>query len=338
MDRKALVYKGCWPDATCCDQVLRILPDGTWLVLFMTGGQTEPAPENHVMLCRSTDQGQVWGPAESVLKLPDRACTMTEVAVEADGTITVHVQIHRGSFDDWRNCTITSRDGGRSWSAPEPFAALPLRAMIRNTVATGWGERFMPFQHYRSAGDPAASLFHDGSYARPEVGVLISGDGGRSWTTSATVTGHGWAEPALAELRDGSLAMLMRNDGSGCLWRSDSRDRGRSWSAPRPTDIPNPSSKVRLWRLRDGRHVLVHNPSAATSHANSKQYAFVNRNPLALWISDDDLRSWSFQRVLTDFPGHLAYPDGVVSADERWVHFVFDYNRHDVIYWGAELP
>jgi len=28
----------------------------------------------------------------------------------------------------------------------------------------------------------------------------------------------------------------------------------------------------------------------------------------------------------------------VVDATERYVHFVFDYNRHDVIYWGAELP
>jgi hypothetical protein len=34
----------------------------------------------------------------------------------------------------------------------------------------------------------------------------------------------------------------------------------------------------------------------------------------------------------------LAYPDGVVDQDERYLHFAFDYNRHDVIYWGAELP
>jgi len=59
---------------------------------------------------------------------------------------------------------------------------------------------------------------------------------------------------------------------------------------------------------------------------------------LAIWISDDDMESWGYQRVLTDFPGHLAYPDGVVDTAEEYLHFAFDYNRHDVIYWGAKLP
>lgn len=337
MDRSSLVYKGWWPDATCCDQVLRILPDGDWIAVFMTGGQTEPAPENHVVLCRSRDQGLTWGPPEDVLRLPDRASTMTEVLVHGDA-VTVHVQIHRGAFDDWRNATITSRDGGRTWGAPAEFAALPRRAMIRNTLRSSWGTWYMPFQHYLPQGDPAASVLRDGSFDRPDIGVLISDDQGASWRTSATVAGHGWAEGTLTELRDGTLVMLVRHDGSGCLWRTDSRDRGATWSAPARTAIPNPGSKARLWHLRDGRHVLVHNPNPATSHPNSKPYASLNRSPLSLWISDDDLASWSYRRDLTAFPGMLAYPDGVISDDERWVHFVFDYNRHDVIHWSAELP
>ncbi|MHB9033336.1 MAG: hypothetical protein ACYC6L_09840 [Anaerolineae bacterium] len=42
--------------------------------------------------------------------------------------------------------------------------------------------------------------------------------------------------------------------------------------------------------------------------------------------------------MLTSFPGMLAYPDGELDAGERYIHLVFDYNRHDCIYWGAELP
>ena len=38
------------------------------------------------------------------------------------------------------------------------------------------------------------------------------------------------------------------------------------------------------------------------------------------------------------FPGNVQYPDGVISADERFLHFAFDYNRHDLIYWCTELP
>ena len=337
MDRKSLVYKGMPPDITSCDQALRILPNGEWIVVFMTGGATEPAPENWVGLCRSTDQGATWGPIETVLKRADRGCTMTEVLVH-DGVITVHVQIHRGRFDDWHDATVTSRDHGRSWSAPEPFAPLPLRSFVRNRHVTSWGDWLFPFQFYAPTGDPATCIWDDGSFDVPRVGVLITSDQGRTWQLSQTVTGHNWAEATVSELRDGRVAMLIRNDGTGCLWRSDSSDRGRTWSTPVRTDIPNPGSKVRLFRLRDGRIAMIHNPNAQTSHPNSKHYASCNRNPLALWISDDDLRTWGYQRILTDFPGHLAYPDGEVDEQEEYIHFVFDYNRHDVIYWGARLP
>ena len=132
--------------------------------------------------------------------------------------------------------------------------------------------------------------------------------------------------------------MLIRADRTGCLYRSESIDRARTWTQPVATDIPNPGSKFRLFRLGDGRIVLVHNPNAMTKHPNSKHQATCNRNPLALWVSDDDMATWGYQRVLTSFPGMLAYPDGVVDESEEYVHFCIDYNRHDVIYWGARLP
>lgn len=336
-DRKALVYKGLPPNITCCDQALRILPGGEWVVLFMTGGSIEPELANFVALCRSADQGATWGPLEPVLRYADQACTLTEVLVLGE-ELVVFVNLHGGGFDRWRNATIRSRDGGRSWSAPEPFAPLPRRGFVRNRYVATWGDWVMPYQYYEATGDADASPLQDGSFAQPWVGALVSSDAGRTWHDSSRVRGRAWAENNVVELRDGRLVMLIRADGTGCLWRSDSADRGRTWSEPARTDIPNPGSKFRLFRLRDGRIVLVHNPNPQTSHPNSKHYAACNRNPLALWVSADDLRSWACRRTLTDYPGHLAYPDGVVDAAETFVHFAFDYNRHDVIYWGAALP
>jgi len=338
MDRCSLVYKGMPPNHCCCGAELRVLPNGEWIVPFLTGGLVEPQPENYVGLCRSTDQGEVWQQLETVLRFEDKACLFSEMIVREDGT-TMFVQTHRGNFSDWRVWTIEGDADARTWSEPKPFELLPRRTFIWNLCVTSWGEWLLPFQTYDTMDDPDPAPHKDGSFQRAMNGVLISADEGRTWTLSNRIgPTAGWAENNVVELRDGRLIMLIRADGTGSLRRSESSDRGRTWSEPEATDIPNPGTRFRLFRLSDERIVLLHNPNARTSHPNSKRQCQVARNPLALWVSDDDMESWPEQRVLTRFPGMLAYPDGVVDQEERYLHFAFDYNRHDVIYWGAELP
>lgn len=83
-------------------------------------------------------------------------------------------------------------------------------------------------------------------------------------------------EPLWWALPDGNLAALFRdNRRSGYLYRSLSRDRGRSWTTPVRTNFPDATSKLHGLRLSDGRYVLV-------SNANPRR-----RDPLTLAISDD---------------------------------------------------
>lgn len=338
MDRCSLVYKGAPPDHCCCDAMLRILSDGQWITLFMTGGVYEPDPSNHVVLCRSDDEGESWGPPEVVWRWDGGGVCPSEAIVEGD-RLVVFATTHGGRFEDWRNWTIESRDGGRTWGEPVAFHPAPRRAFIRNRFKTSWGEWILPLQSYDHVEDPSVSPLSDGSHNEARVGALITADEGATWEVSPLVGPlKGWAEPNIVELSDGRLVMLIRADRTGCLYRSESTDRGRTWTSPEATDVPNPGSKFRLFRLSDGRIALAHNPNPRLKHPNSKRQAQVCRNPLALWVSDDDMATWGHRRVLTAFPGMLAYPDGVVSEDEAFVHFAFDYNRHDVIYWGARLP
>ncbi|MBN1345530.1 MAG: exo-alpha-sialidase [Phycisphaerae bacterium] len=327
-DRLVHVYKGSPPDHCVCDQALRILPDKTWAIFFMTGGDHEPRKENYIAMCRSNDRGNTWSKKQPVLRYKDRACLLSEVIVH-NGEIRVMTVTHGGYFEDWRNVVLTSKDSGKTWADPVPFEPLPRRTFIRNLYVSTWGEWILPYQTYDTVADPAVSPLKDGSFKAARNGVLISSDEGKTWTKSADVGPiDGWAENNVVELSDGSLAMLIRADGKGYLLRSDSKDRGRTWSPPKPAGICNPGSKFRLHRLTTGRIVLIQN-------ANPKPGL---RNPLALWASDDDMKTWFCKRVLVDFPGQLQYPDGFVDEKEGYAHFAFDYNRHDLIYVAAALP
>jgi len=294
----------------------------------MTGGDHEPRKENYIAMCRSKDRGVTWSKPETVLRYDDQACLLSEVIVHGQ-EIQIMAVTHLGFFEDWRNFVLTSRDNGYTWDEPTPFTPMPRRTFLRNLYISSWNEWFLPFQTYDIVFDALASPLRDGSHKQARNGVLISGDEGKTWAKSNSIgPTSGWAENNVVELSDGRLVMFIRADGVGCLMRSYSADRGRIWSPLERTDIPNPGSKFRLHRLSTGRIVLIHNP-------NPKAGA---RNPLALWASDDDMKTWAYKRVLTDFPGKLQYPDGFVDEEEGYVHFAFDYNRHALIYVGAKLP
>ena len=87
---------------------------------------------------------------------------------------------------------------------------------------------------------------------------------------------------------------------------SQSRDDGESWSLAVPTDLPNPNASVEVLALRDGRWVLVYNDSEKDRHT------------LTLAMSDDEGRSWKWQRRLEDQPGgQFHYPSIIQTRDGR---------------------
>ena len=82
--------------------------------------------------------------------------------------------------------------------------------------------------------------------------------------------------------------MIIRADGlNGVLYYAESKDSGYSWpELATPTTIPNPGSKATLYSLADNAVGLLHNPNPE------------HRSPLALWVSFDDMKTWSYRHVL----------------------------------------
>src|SRR5437773_334037 len=64
-DRTTVAYDGITPNKMVCDTTLRELPDGTWILFMLAGGDTEPSPLNYTGVSRSRDQGRTWSPLET---------------------------------------------------------------------------------------------------------------------------------------------------------------------------------------------------------------------------------------------------------------------------------
>ncbi len=345
LDFSSVPYDGISPNKMVCDTTLRQLPDGSWILFILAGGDTEPSPRNYTGVTRSRDQGKSWTPLERFdVGFPRSGTTIgqgpTELMIRGDRA-TLFFSTHAKHWSTgWRSWFLTSDDSFQSWSKPfEVPGRLRERTFIRNHLLTHDGRILLPFQHYVGPDDQQHRPPLDRDFTNPRNGVLISQDGGQTWSEHGNIrlTSNdryfGWAENNLMELSGGRIAMLIRADGlGGRLFTAQSLDGGQSWPEfARVTPIPNPGSKMTLYPLGEDKVAMLHNPNPR------------HRSPLALWISFDGMKTWAYQRILraqsSDGPqGRLNYPDGFVSADKQWLHFAFDDNRHRAIHYSAKLP
>lgn len=210
--------------------------------------------------------------------------------------------------DDLEDCQIFFRrslDEGRTWSSRTHFqmpqnysgyAAITNARMIRlkngRILAAGW----------------------DG-WARDRVivsFVLYSDDDGRTWkkSTDADIRDidsanlNGAQEPAVVELKDGRIMMLIRCD-LGCIARSYSSDHGETWSKPELIkELISPLAPSSIIRLpQTGDILLVWN------------YSRTRRTPLCTAISKDDGKTWEHIRTLEEGRG-FAYTS-IISVKDK---------------------
>ena len=344
-DFKSIPYDGITPNKMVCDTTLRDLPDGSWILFILAGGDTEPSPLNYTGVTRSTDKGKTWTPLERFdVGFPREGKTIgqgpTELMILGQRS-TLFFSTHSKHWaNDWRSWFLTSDDSFKTWSAPQEVPGrLKERTFIRKHIVTRDGRIIIPFQHYIGPDDEQDKAPLDRAFTNPRNGVLISSDNGRTWSEHGNIRltpnsrYFGWAENDLFEHPDGRITMIIRADGlGGMLYKAESKDGGKTWpDFASLTPIPNPGSKATLYPLGGDTVAILHNP-------NSK-----HRSPMALWISFDGMKTWPYQRVLqaesVDGPkGRMNYPDGFVSADGQWLHFAFDDNRHRAVHYSAKLP
>jgi predicted neuraminidase len=273
------------------------LPDGRLLAAWFSG-PFEASVHQVILASYSSDQAMTWTPAEVFQDTP--RTSDFDPAFIADGKRTwfffsvgrwnryprVKDENNEVGVNSFKVYQRHSDDSGRTWSQPEVIYENAGAGCRSNGIKLSTGELILPVH----------------GYLNPVAGVLKSVDGGLTWKrygeVNTTTVAH---EPSCAELLTGEIMMVLRT-GDGFLWQAFSKDKGESWSAAEKTEMVAVRSSHNLFRLKDGRLVLTHNPSKMV------------RTPLTMRISVDGGKKWREPTVVAEVS--VTDKDSVATSRE----------------------
>lgn len=245
--------------------------DGGIMAWFGVHG--DPHYPEDILLVTSRDEGRTWRDPVLVAKLADGGGPGFFFS-HRDGRLSCLYSY------DWRvRARAFSSDGGRTWSKPEPFL-IGGRPVTGHEGAGGIGA-YSPVVRLGD-GTLLQTLFHlEGSGAeetqRHRTFVIRSDDDGLTWT------GPHWIDPEnfrsndcmILERRDGSLICFARCLDERFMWRSVSRNGGRTWSR-----------QVRSACPRVDHHFMIRHTCGVYLLASRGEGIFVHS-------SVDEGRTWS---------------------------------------------
>lgn len=217
-------------------------------------GTEEGKPDVSIYFSRLPRGSDQWTPEQKLSDDPTRS-EQNPVLFEApNGDLwLLHTAQDYGNQDTSIVRRRISRDGGVTWGPIEtPFEETGL--FIRNPVVVlDNGDWLLPVFHCNPVPGEKWHGHNDTS------GVKISTDEGKSWTEYPVPESVGAVHMNIIDLRDGSLIAFYRSRYADHIYVSRSTDKGRTWTRPEPTDLPNNNSSIQARALADGAIALVYN-------------------------------------------------------------------------------
>ncbi len=288
----------------CHSSTITELTNGDLLAAWWSGSY-EGATDVVIKLARLPFGADSWGKAETVADIPDRFEGNPVLFSLPDGRIWLFFIVRDPNAPGMVQTLFReSRDLGYTWSPTEKFVTDPGIRTRNHPIMMKNGEILFPLFDQLSG----------------QSKFLISGDLGQTWILSnAIISDPLNAQPTVIQREDGELYALMRtwheDPVKRFLWQSESKDYGRTWSAPTYSRVPAVSSAIEMIKLENSHLVLAFN--------NGKER---ERTPLKLALSLDDGRTWAYHRILESGEGSFSYPSLVQSRNAH-IHVTYSYNR-----------
>ncbi|MEJ7643656.1 MAG: exo-alpha-sialidase [Chryseolinea sp.] len=152
----------------------------------------------------------------------------------------------------------------------------------------------------------------------------LSDNGGKTWHYSNPVLGGAGIQPTIAIGKDSLLVAYLRDNGPppNRMQRTESRDRGETWSIPQDDVLPNPGAGCDVITLSSGEWLMVFNDSEK------------GRQNLSGAISNDDGKTWQWKRSIENDiraeNGTSSHYPAVVEGSDGLIHVTYSFHRSDV--------
>ncbi|HBR4785338.1 TPA: exo-alpha-sialidase [Klebsiella pneumoniae] len=325
----------------CHASTLVILPGGDVLVAYFAG-EKEGSGDTAIWLSRR-HQGS-W-------QEPQRAIACTELAhwnpvlhIE-QGIIWLFYKVGP-SVHTWQTRCVISRDNGVTWSEPaelvqgDPLPRGPVKNKLLVTTDGTWlapgsteDDRYwdafvdrsedrglhwqmiqVPIEHQEQVSRDDSQLWQG-----LQADALWENDLDRVFQWDGVI------QPSLWESAPEHIHMLMRST-RGHVYRSDSTDNGKSWSAAYATRLPNNNSGIDLACTAQGSLVLAYNPIEGN---------WGRRFPLSLSLSQDNGEHWSTPFDVESCEGEFSYP--AIISEGNTLHLTYTWNRKNIVYCALDL-
>ena len=221
------------------------------------------------------------------------------------------------SPQEWWGLYMTSKDDGKTWSSPVKLPDGILGPIKNQPVQLSNGSILSPSSTETKSGEWTIHL-------------ETSEDMSKTWSKTEPLNNageFGAIQPVVLKYNEQKLQLLSRTK-NGVIAQNWSDDGGKSWTKMSATTLPNPNSGIDGVTLKDGRQLLIYNPT-------DKNWG--DRVPLSIALSNDG-REWKRLldleplRKTTDKEGEeYSYPT-VIQAPDGKVHLVYTWNRKTVKY------
>lgn len=271
-----------------------LLPDGRLMALSPVGRL-----EHARMQARySLDDGRTWSEPEDLFDWPKEASKFytAEVLLDRDGELNIAMVCDEAM---WYNRSANHRT---QWGTPKVvFRGAPGNPL--SFIQLKSGRLILPFDFFPGrTWQNRGGGFADFTFlGQSSIATVYSDDSGETWQRSPIdvsvetpdLSTWGASEPAVLQLRDGRVWMLIRTQ-RGRFYQTFSDD-GVHWGPAKPTTLVSSDSPATLIRLKDGSILMF------TNACLRYPYAYGARNVLHVAISKDEGRSWrGFREVARD--------------------------------------